>query len=567
MAIELSPGYLGELRKGVNTPNVIIEFALDGGTRRFGYHGRSRVITVLLAEGTYLADGSTYGAGTDELADFDVCAALKSVSSLQNKIDAGRGFSTRGELKVTLTGRDNFTAIIRDEYLKNRRVTRKDGFMAPGFSFPAYAPTFTGVVTDWARHGDELTITVADDLKVASVKVPEENLSKTQYLDYRSFHPVDVMTDLLVTRLGIDPAYVDMDKFASERDMWLSGWRVDRVLTKPSEANEYLNELQMETNSYIVHDGGKISFKVFAPPMPGAATQEWTERDILKDSFTQKSGYKDGFYNRVVVYFDYDESGNDKESNFESAFIAVDAASQDPSVWDEASTKVIKSKWIRSNTFAQPVDVTGVVLYHVSSANGPGSGVLSYTAANNALSWTPPGGTIGDPVKLSRDGKFDIYGADKTKFVRVVVTAQSLPVADGNDTIAITAINGGALAANLGTKLLGRFRDPVSVVSFEVDINNAAYGSAFVKPTDLKDLTTAEACAAGSGEWVRNRMMLTSVRPDFERYKVAIEAVETRMHKTYGFIAPAGGPDYSGASAAQKEYGFIRDLSPQYHIW
>jgi len=567
MAIELTSGYLAELRKGVNTPNVLIEFALDGGMKRFGYHGRNPVITEFLADGAYLADASICAVGTDDLADFDVCPALKSVSSLQNKIDTSRGFSTRGELKVTVTGRENFMKLVRDEYLKNRRVTRKDGFMAPGFSYPDYAQTFTGVVTDWARQGDELMITIADDLKMASVKVPEENSSKTQYLDYRFSHPVDVMTDLLIGRLGIDPAYVDMEKFAAERDMWLSGWKVDRVLTKPSEANDYLNELQMETNSFIVHDGEKISFKVFAPPLPGAATQEWTEREILKDSFSQKSGYKDGFYNRVVVYFDYDESGNDKEANFDSAFIAVDAASQDASMWDEASTKVIKSKWIRSNTFVQPMEVTGVVLYHVASANGPGGGVLSYTAANNALRWTPPDGSIGEAVKLSRDGKFDIYGADRTKFVRVIVTAENLPVADKNDTITITALNGGALAANLGTKLLGRFRDPVSAVSFEVDINNAAYGAAFVKPTDLKDITTEEAYATGTGAWSRNRMMLTSVRPDFERLKVAIEAVETRMLRAYGFIAPAGGPDYGSSSDAQKEYGFIRDLTPQYHIW
>ncbi|MFQ5736743.1 MAG: hypothetical protein ACE5GY_07755 [Thermodesulfobacteriota bacterium] len=567
MAITLSSRYLAELRRGVNTPNVVVELSLDGGTRRFACHGRNSAITGFLADGTYVADGDTFAAGSDELADFDVVPALRAVSSLQNKLDTRKGFSTRGELKVVITGRENFAGLIRDEHLKNRRVSRMDGFMAPGFTFLDYAQTFTGVVTGWARKGDELTITVSDDLKGASVKVPRENSTKTQYIDYRATHPVDVMTDLLLNRLGIDPAYVDVSQFASERDMWLAGWRFDRVLTKPSEANDYLNELQVETNSFIVHDGEKISYKVFAPPLPGLATEEWTDKEIIRDSLSQKSGYKDGLFNRVVVYYDYDESGGDKEENFESAFIAIDAASQDPSNWDESSTKVIKSKWIRSHTFSQPVDITGVVLYSVSVDNGPGSGLLMYTAASGTMRWTPPNGAAGDPVTLSRDGKFDIYGADRSKFVRVVVTTSALPMADKTEWIAISALNGGAIASALGTKILGRFRDPVSVVAFEVDINNVAWDSAFIKPTDLKDLTTGEAAGLGKDGWSKDRVMLTSVRPDFESFKVDIEAIETRMYRTYGFIASAGYPDYGAASPAQEEYAFIRDASPQYHIW
>ncbi len=89
------------------------------------------------------------------------------------------------------------------------------------------------------------------------------------------------------------------------------------MLTEPKEADLYLNELQIETNSYIIHDGEKISYKAFAPPLPSEQVQEWSDAaDILKGSFSQKSGYKDGFFNRLVVYYDYDESGNDKTENF-----------------------------------------------------------------------------------------------------------------------------------------------------------------------------------------------------------------------------------------------------------
>ena len=51
--------------------------------------------------------------------------------------------------------------------------------------------------------------------------------------------------------------------------------------------------------------------------------------------------------------------------------------------------------------------------------------------------------------------------------------------------------------------------------------------------------------------------MLTSVRPDFQASKVSIEAVQTKMYRKYGFIAPAGYPDYPSATTAQREYAFI----------
>ena len=51
--------------------------------------------------------------------------------------------------------------------------------------------------------------------------------------------------------------------------------------------------------------------------------------------------------------------------------------------------------------------------------------------------------------------------------------------------------------------------------------------------------------------------MLTSVRPDFSFNRVSVEAIETKMYRRYGFIAPPGYPDYQAATASQREYGFI----------
>lgn len=549
MAITLTAAYLAELRKAVNQPNTVLEVALDGGTVKWGL--------------------STGGFS-------DVLPIVKSVSSLQNKLDPKTGYSTRGQITIVITGRDNFKTLVANNYLKNRRITRKDGFLASGFLYSDYAPTFTGKITDWSRKGDELTLTVSDDLADASKKLPVENATRTQTLDYRNTHPVDIMTDLLLTQLGLAAGLVDSTQFTFERDTWLSGWVFDRVLTEPTEVNQYLNELQTETNSFIIHDGEKVSYKVFAPPVPGNAPEEWTDNGhILSGSLSQKSGYKDQFFNRIVVLYDYDESGSDNFENYEAPLITADASSQGAGQWAEVSTKTIKSKWMRSRTYSQPVNATGVTIYHCSRNNGTGSGTLTFTyaAGGSTLQWTPPGGSIGAAVKVTQDGKFQVYGADQTKYIRVVVTLASLAASSKTDTITVTALPADTLASSLALKLLSRYRDPAATVSLDIDINNVAWNSKFIKPTDIKDITTDEAAEKGSSTWNKERMMITSVRP--ERDKVTVELAETRMYHRYGFIAPAGLPDYPSATAAQRMYGFIGNGSNMvnagtedgYYIW
>lgn len=549
MAITLTTAFINALRQNVNAPNVIIEIALDSGTRKFG-----------LAQGGFS----------------DVAPVLKSVSSLQNKIDPKSGYSTRGQVTFTLTGRDNFKNIIRDEYLKNRRVNVKQGFTASGFAYSDYAAVFTGKISDWSRKGDELTVTVSDDLTEASKKLPVENAAKTQYLSYQNMHPADIMTDILLTRLGIASGYVDSAKFTFERDTWMQGWKFERILTEPKEANDYLNELQIETSSFIVHDGEKVSYKVFAPPVPGQTIEEWTDGfNIMEGSLSCKSGYKDNFFNRVVFYYDYAETGQDKEADYDSAVIAIDSASQGSGQWSETTTKTIKSKWVRTYTHNQPTNVTGVVIYHVSSSNGAGDGHLTFTKATNVLQWTAPGGSAGTAVPVLKDGRYQVFSPDLTKYCRVIVTFASLPAIDKNDTITITGIAGGTLAQTLAQKILSRYRDPVSTIAFEVDINNVAWASAFVKPTDIKDITSDEAFEKGENTWAKERVMITSLRPDFTSGKVGVEAIETRQYKKYGFIAPAGYLNYGSASAPQRKYAFIGDSTNKvnggtedgYYIW
>ena len=552
MPITLTAAYVSELKKGSNHPNVIIEMTLDNITYKFGQN--------------------TGGFN-------DVQPILTDISSLQNKIDTKAGYTTRGKMTFSIAGRDIIKRLIGNRFLKNRRIVRKEGFLVSGFTYSDYAETFTGKITDWSRNGDELDISVADDMTEGLKKIPVENSRKTQFLDYRNTNPVNIIHDMLSSRMNISTVYIDSTKFATERDTWLNTLIFNRVITKPEDADKYLNELQVETNSFLIHDGNKISYKVFAPVIPGQSVQSWNDNfNILEDSVSQDSGYKENFANRVIVMYDYDESGSDGWENYESVYITQDSSSLSTSEWNETATKEIKSKWIRSRTYTQPTNITGVNLFHVSYDNSTGPGTLTYATGStaNTLSWTAPNSTAaGELVKLNKAGVFQLFDSDTSKSVRVIVESSSLPLGSTSDSISITALNGGAYAQTLANRHLARYRNPVASISFEVDLNDAAFNSQFLKPTDIKYITTDEAFDKDSTGWSSESVMLTSVRPDLEKHILSVEAIQTNLYRKYGFIAPAGYPTYSSVTEAQKEYAFIADTSGMlagstalaYYIW
>ena len=554
----ISANYLKELNKGVNNPHIIVELEADSGTLKYGLH--------------------TGGFS-------DVLACLKGASSLQNKLNPTKGIGTRGQASFTLMGRDNFKALIRDEYLKNRRVVFKSGFVADGYAYGDYVEFYTGLISDWSRKGDELTITVADDLAAkAIIKIPvltDANLLSTT-LNYQNQNPVDIILDMILAKadrtnditgednLDIPLVRVDQANMEAERDDWIPGLKFERVLVEPKPANKYLNELQVEAGCFIFHTGQKIDLKIFAPIRPGVTVDTLTDDwHIIRDTLTQSSGYLSNFYNRIVVYSDYDESGGDDAVNFEHAVMAADATSQGSSAWDEVKTKEIKCKWVRSRTYTQPSNVTGVTIYHISRANGVGAGELNWTAATSTLKWRAPLGAYGETIELTEDGRFQIFDANNQASIRMVVDFSALPGTDQTDYITISSLAGDTYAETLANRAVIRFRNPVTSVRWSVDINEINNAASFRKPGDFLDMTTDEAFEHGDDTWVGVGLMLTSVRTDFTKRTIAMEAIETKLagsdyNSKTGFIGDGAtmASDYDSATEDDKNYAYIASGTP-----
>jgi hypothetical protein len=536
MSVALTANFISELRKGENKPTVILELELDSGTVKYSF-------------------------GADSFTD--TLGIIGSVSSIANKLDTKKGYSTRGQITFTITGRDNFKNLIKNEYLKNRRVSRYDGFV--GLDFSDYVKTFTGTIQDLSRQGDNLTITVADDVQDTKIKLPVENSTKTQFINYMNTNPIDIMLDILKVKLGIDASLVDTTTFESERDIWRNAWTFGRVLREPTKAEDYLNELQEQTQSFIIHDGQKISLKVVAPPIPSEVVMELTDDDHIMEGLSWDSGYKDNFYNNVVVYYDWDESDKDNEANFESAEIVANTDSQGSAQWDEIRTKVVKSKWLRTLNWIQPTNVTGVTIFHASKDNGTGTGTITYDVSDNTLKWQAPNGVAGATVTLDSDGQYQLFDVNLNKYIRVIVDTSSLPVGDQSDGITITSLNGSIYANTLATKILQRYVDPAATVSFSIDLNEINNNGNLLKVSDTIQMTTDEAFDQSQDSWSLERLFVTQVITDFSKGIVKMKAVQSRAGyqagKKYAFIAPAGQADYPAATDAERFYCYIGDAS------
>ena len=574
MATTLPANFQTELAKGVNAPHIIVELVADSGTIKYGF-----------------------GTGGFD----DVLPIIKSTSSLQNKLDPSQGFATRGNASFTITGRDNFKNLVRDTYLKHRVINFKVGFNAPGYAYADYAIFYSGDFFEWIRNGDDFTIKVADALSAhgtVKLPIPDDDSDLISVLKYQNANPVDICLDLTLLKadrttdvsgvetLKVPVAQVDQTNAIAEKDFWVPSVKFERVLIEAESANTLLQEVQESAGLFFFHNGEKIDCKVFAPLKAGETVDTFTDtNNILRNSLTQNSGYLSNFFNRVLVYADYDESGEDGFRNYEVSKQAADAVSQGSTKWNEVTTKFIKSKWIHSRTYTQPSAISGVVIYHMSRANPVGSGTLDWNATNSTLQWTSPSGGIGAAVEITESGQFQLSDGNNSAYIRVAVTDFSLLSAEATqgETITVTALAGDNYAQTLANRTLRRFSNPVATIKWSTDLNDINNGTIFRKPGDFLNITTDEAFEQGENTWVAEQVVITSMRPDYLRQVIQFEATETKFsgsvyNSKVGFIhdSTTSPTDYDSATDAMKDYAYVCDTpaltvgtvaNPAYVIW
>ena len=178
----------------------------------------------------------------------------------------------------------------------------------------------------------------------------------------------------------------------------------------------------------------------------------------------------------------------------------------------------------------------------------------------------------------------DTAGTDAKDFSGVVVNIDS--TSEGVDSynekkekiVYGTWIQGNTLAGTTGKKILTRFRDGVKIIPFDLELKDSSGDpvtapETFLKVGDVFELTTAALQDIDGTATMKRYHVVKKEQKTPGRF--ALKTMDSKIGDgRWGFIAPAGYPDYSSATTAQKEYAFTSDSAGKmsdgtdgYKIW
>lgn len=223
------------------------------------------------------------------------------------------------------------------------------------------------------------------------------------------------------------------------------------------------------------------------------------------------------------------------------------AAQSDP---DAALGNFRGSTAVIGLTVSGITNITGLSNAFASGNNGAGSGTLEFDFSALSLRWTAPSGTAGSWVDVSSNGDYIVEdGTDPNSFLRVTVTAASLPGSDQNDTVVLVdAYNkqfdnvseSEATAGDTEYRALGAMNDNAGTIT-TVKI--------WIDDLGIADTTTSATYAASGAVTVT--VVSTSGYPD-SGY-ILNEATNEKLYYTSKtattFVVPSTGRAQFGTSA------------------
>lgn len=112
-----------------------------------------------------------------------------------------------------------------------------------GAEYPASGLLCIGrEVIAFTRSGDTITPTArGQESTVAATH--KANDAVQVCLQYTAQRPCDIVSDLLQTYAGVDPAFIDLTAWQAESDRWLASIRMSTVITKPTGVAQLVGEI------------------------------------------------------------------------------------------------------------------------------------------------------------------------------------------------------------------------------------------------------------------------------------------------------------------------------------
>jgi len=145
--------------------------------------------------------------------------------------------------------------------------------------------------------------------------------------------------------LGIDQTLVDVAHFISEKQKWLNIYNFEFDENEPTEGKAFLeSQLYRFMNAYpIISNEGKISIKVYTPPLPTQTIAQLTDNNLLGAPAWQGNIMARYFFNEIDFDFDYDF----RDQEFKTKILYADSTSQ--ARFNETRTMDIQSRGLKTD--------------------------------------------------------------------------------------------------------------------------------------------------------------------------------------------------------------------------
>lgn len=213
-----------------------------------------------------------------------------------------------------------------------------------GAEYPASGLMCIGrEVISFTRSGDTITPT-ARGLEGTTAATHKANDAAQVCLQYTAQRPCDIISDLLQTYAGVDPAFVDLTAWQAESDRWLASIRMSTVITKPTGVAQLIGEIcQHGILVWWDEIAQEIRFRANRPLDIGETAYPITDAANLITGTVQTERADDLRITSMYLFHGVIDPTTDAKTSDDFKKLALSKVSDD--LYGQESIKTIYSRW------------------------------------------------------------------------------------------------------------------------------------------------------------------------------------------------------------------------------
>jgi len=230
--------------------------------------------------------------------------------------------------------------------------TQVELYNPDGFVVPASGQMRFGreVIAFGSRSGDTLQ-SITRGYHDTDIKKHKEGASGQLCVEFNDVNVIDVLQTLLL-HVGILPSHIPYTDWAAEKSIWLSGYNLTRLISKPVSVKSLVKSI---TKTCLVniwwHDASQnIKLKATAPTFLNIPVPVYTEETHFKGNSVKPKKLTNQQVTRLIIYYDQvDPTESDDPSNYNGHHLVLDPNVESQNEFNLVKTQVIYAPWFGSN--------------------------------------------------------------------------------------------------------------------------------------------------------------------------------------------------------------------------